>query len=243
MLFVEVSETVRTVGPIGFFYIPITAIMAFSVLYKAIKLKQKMLYIFFLTLLFTPTSWYPSQIGYIYWLFTQEALTYQTYVLMGTLGIPVAMLSWLYIYLTTIKTPLKKLVLSVYGIISIVFYVFLLYFLLIAPGAPIQNLIAMEKGPLDVDYQGIVLLYMIISVFTGVISGIHFSIVSMRSDSKLILWKGRFLLMSFIAFGIGAFGDAIITLLIFRVLLLISSVLFYIGFIMPNWMKRILSLK
>jgi hypothetical protein len=115
--------------------------------------------------------------------------------------------------------------------------------LLIAPGAPIQNLIATERGPLDVDYQGFVLLYMMISVLTAIISGIHFSIASMKIDSKEVQWKGRFLLISFIAFGIGAFGDAVVTLLIFRVLLLISSLFFYIGFIMPKWMKKILSLK
>jgi hypothetical protein len=52
MLFVEVSETVKAVGPIGFFYIPISLILAYIVLYKAIKLKQKMLYIFVLALFF-----------------------------------------------------------------------------------------------------------------------------------------------------------------------------------------------
>ncbi|MGQ4876831.1 MAG: hypothetical protein ACP6IY_22425 [Promethearchaeia archaeon] len=43
--------------------------------------------------MFTNSPWYPSQIGYIIWLITQEIITFRTYVLMGTVAIPIAILS------------------------------------------------------------------------------------------------------------------------------------------------------
>jgi hypothetical protein len=62
------------------------------------------------------------------------------------------------------------------------------------------------------------------------------------------MWKGYFLLFAFILFGISAIFDALIdmnalTLVIIRIILVISNLFFYIGFILPKWVMKILSIK
>ena len=69
-----------------------------------------------------------------------------------------------------------------------------------------------------------------------------------REEISEIRWKGRFLFIAFILFGISAIFDAIIEmettlLVIIRILLDFSSFFFYLGFILPSWCKKILSIK
>jgi hypothetical protein len=72
------------------------------------------------------------------------------------------------------------------------------------------------------------------------ISGILIARQSIRSEKPEIKLKGKFLLIAFILFVIGAFADAVllltvITLPIIRIILISSSVLFYFGFILPKF--------
>ena len=93
------------------------------------------------------------------------------------------------------------------------------------------------------------MVFLAISLLVSTITGNEFSIVSLRvKDSPIVRWKGRFLIISFNLFAIGAIGDGFITLtpvtlIIFRILMMISSTTYYIGFILPKWMRKLLSLK
>lgn len=197
----------------------------------------------------TGSPWWPSGVGYLYWLFTGNIIDYQIYVLIGTLGIGIAFLAWLDIYMSTMHPEKRNLVLGCFLIFSIIFYIYLIYFLFFDPRAPVHYMIGIKRNPLDIDYKGFILIYMAVSIIVGTSTGIHFSIYSLkRRENPEVRWKGRFLLISFILFAIGAIGDGLIelnpiTLITIRVILVISNILYYIGFIMPNWVKNILSLE
>ncbi len=93
------------------------------VLYKAIEKKDKRLFYFFLAVIFMMSGWYPSGFGYLYWLFTGNVFTYAVYVLIGTIFIPIAIISWLEIYLVTLHPKKKNIVLICMTILSIIFYI------------------------------------------------------------------------------------------------------------------------
>ncbi|MHA1196409.1 MAG: hypothetical protein ACTSRH_10750 [Promethearchaeota archaeon] len=242
MLFETLDPSTQINGLFGFIALPISLIMGISIFYKYFKLKDKILLIFAFAIMFTNSPWYPSQIGYIIWLITQEIITFRTYVLMGTVAVPIAILSWLYIYLTTIKPEKLKIVMYAYLIFSIIFYIYLFTFLYL-PGANTDVLIGEVEKPLDVNYRGFVFIYLSIAAISSMITGLHFSIKSTKEQSILVKWKGKILLLSFLLFGIGAFGDVIETLILFRILLVIAQILFYLGFMMPNFMKKILKIE
>lgn len=245
MLFVELDQTTVIMGGLSLIIFPIWLLMSGDVLYKAIKSKNKALFVFFLVLLTAPSPWIPVNFGYLYWSLTGNLLSYRAYILLGTVGVPISMMCWIYIYLSRIRPKYINLVLIPYGILSMFYYIYLFYFLYFVPGAPVESMIGIETRPLDITYRGLILVYMIIALMTGIVTGIHFSIVEMKNKEYPIdKWKGRFLLISFMFFGIGATADSafeltLIALVIFRVFLAFSVVFFYIGFIMPEWIRNI----
>jgi len=168
--------------------------------------------------------------------------------LLGTIFVPIAILTWLYIYLTTIKPAIRNHVLVVYGILSIIFEIYIIYFLFMAPGAPVKIMIGTfdnPDNPIDISYKGFILLYRAISILTASITGIHFSLRSMRSKDIEVMWKGRFLLLSFLLFACLALADVLllmtpILLVLLRVLLVMATIFFYLGFILPEWLKKLL---
>lgn len=247
MLFETLDDFTRLSGLLGLISVFIAWFYGAIVLYKAIKEKQKILYYFFFAVIFTMSPWYPSGLGYLYWLITGKLFEYPFYVLLGTIGVPFALYAWIQIYLPALH-PNKKEIFTI-GIIifSIVFYIYLLFFLFIAPGAPVEDIIGIKRNAIDIDYKGFVLVFLAFSLLVSTITGNEFSIASIKVKDPTIRWKGRFLILSFNLFAIGAIGDGFIpltpiTLIIFRSFMLLSSTFYYIGFIMPKWMKKILSL-
>ena len=248
MLFETLDDFTRLSGFLGLIALFIAWFYGAIVLYKAIKEKQKILYYFFFAVIFTMSPWYPSGLGYLYWLFTNKVFDYPFYVLLGTIGVPFALYAWLQIYLPALHPNKKKIFTAGIIIFSIVFYIYLLFFLFIAPGAPVKDIIGIKRNAIDIDYTGFVLVFLAFSLLVSTITGNEFSIASLKVKDPTIRWKGRFLILSFNLFAIGAIGDGFIpltptTLIIFRSFMLLSSTFYYIGFIMPKWMKKILSLE
>jgi hypothetical protein len=252
MFFQVLSDLAQISGLTALIAVSISFLLGFIVLIKYFKTKQVLIFNFFLCIIFTASPWYPSGLGYLYWIITGEFLTYQFYVLIGTVGIPIAILAWLNVYLSTINPKKKKLVLILYGIFSIFFELYLFYFLLLAPGAPIDSLLGIiidPANPMDIDYKGFVLIFLGLSILTACITGFHFAKKSMKKEeTPEIRWKGKFLLIAFLFFGISAIFDALIEmgpilLIIIRIILALAMFLFYLGFILPGWSRKLLSIK
>lgn len=71
------------------------------------------------------------------------------------------------------------------------------------------------------------------------VTGTIFARKSMSSEDPSIQWKGRFMLIAMISFAVGAFLDAVLTftpleLVLVRLLLISSSIEYYLGFFLPN---------
>ena len=87
--------------------------------------------------------------------------------------------------------------------------------------------------------SGILGLSAVILIF-----GFLLSIEALKSDEREMKLKGKILLIAFILFLIGGIMDTMefTTFLDFldRIILILSAILFYIGFILPDWIKKIL---
>jgi hypothetical protein len=75
-----------------------------------------------------------------------------------------------------------------------------------------------------------------------IITGIYFSLQSLKSSDEKVSWKGKFLLVAFILTTIGGILDLVPTpdLVIFikRTITITGSILFYLGFYLPQWVER-----
>jgi hypothetical protein len=250
MLFqIPLDELSQLSGIFAFLAVAITWLYGGIVLYKYIKTKQKTLFYFFFAIIFTMSPWYPSGLGYIYWLITRQEIIYPVYVLLGTIGVPIALLSWIQIYMPALHERQKGVVTWIIFCFSIVFYIYLFFFLFSAPGAPVNALIGIKESIIDISYLGLVLGFLAFSLLVSTITGNDFAIASIKEKNDPVLkWKGRFLLLSFNLFAIGGIGDGFIplspaTLIVFRTLLMLSSTFYYIGFILPGWTRKLLKIE
>ncbi|MFO8020250.1 MAG: hypothetical protein R6U96_16620 [Promethearchaeia archaeon] len=251
MIYAEYDQLAQVSGLTAFIALLIGFLLGSVVLYKSIKTREKVIFLFFLCVIFTLSPWFPSGGGYIYWLITDELITYQFYVILGTAGIPIAIIAWLYVYKFNIYPEKGNTLITIYILFSLIFELYLFYLTLLAPDAPVKGLLGIisSTNPTDIDYKGLVLVFLGVSIITACSTGLHFSIKSMKIEKNPELqWKGRFLFIAFILFGFSATMDAIIDmeiwlLLIVRTFLMLTIFFFYLGFILPKWVKSILSLK
>ena len=87
-------------------------------------------------------------------------------------------------------------------------------------------------------------IYLMFSVFLFLSTGLIFVAKSFQSEDKENRLRGVFLLIAFITFTIGAFLDIVTeltasTLVLARTFQIISAICFYIGFTMPNFVKKL----
>jgi hypothetical protein len=248
LLFIELDALSQLSGILGTITVAIAIFYGILVLIKAIQLKYRDLYYFFFAVIFTISPWFPSGFGYLYWLITKAAIPYPAYVLIGTLGVPIALFGWLQIYIPAVRPRLKYHLLIISAIFSGVYYIDVISLLFLVPGAPIMNLIGIKESVIDIEYKGYALIFLAFSLLISTVTGNDFAIKSIKSEDKLIKWKGRFLVLSFNFFAIGAIGDGFlplspVTLIVFRVFMVLASTFYYLGFILPNWLKKLLKIE
>jgi hypothetical protein len=76
------------------------------------------------------------------------------------------------------------------------------------------------------------------------ILGILFARDSLKADDPEVKLKGKLILLAYLSFFIGGLFDAgielgPIVLVLVRILLMSSAFEFYLGFILPDWFKKI----
>ena len=86
-------------------------------------------------------------------------------------------------------------------------------------------------------------LYLFLLIIVIFITGVIFAWKSLKSDNPEISLKGKFLLIAFISFTIGAILDALpilpISGVIARFILISSAIEYYIGFMLPDRIKKL----
>ena len=80
-------------------------------------------------------------------------------------------------------------------------------------------------------------------VTSYLISGINFALKTIELSTPEMELRGKLLLIAFPSFCIGAFLDALIptnaiTLIVFRLILISSAIEFYLGFTLPDFIKK-----
>ena len=245
MIFIDLSNEVQITGYITFIAGFILILLVLRILMQAIRKKNKQLYFLAITLLFVLSPWYPNFFGFVFWLLTRQLLTYEIYTILGTLFIPIAFFAWSYIYINLTHPKYLKKILIIDVLFSVFYEVFVLYFLFMAPKAPVDELL-LNIEPLKIDhiYNGFLIFFLVaMLIFTG-LSGIHFSLIAIKTDENPeIRWKGRFLLIAFVTFLVFATVDGLssdlLLITLSRIFLVFNCFCFYAGFILPEWLKKI----
>lgn len=249
MLFVELTQEMQISGILSFIHNIITIFISIIVLRRAVQTKRSMYYVLALFMLFSAAGYYQIGLNYFYWVLTNEIFVYELKVLIGTAAIGIATLLWLFIYFDMLYKKAKKVGLILYSIFVVIFYIYLIYFLFIAPGAPVVAFIGTDIFPYEVNYSAFVFIAFISSLIITTITTYHLAIKIMRDKGNSELqWRGRFLAIGITLIMLSAMLDVgapdiaplIITI---RVVGIIAIFFIYLGFVPPNWVKRYLKIE
>ena len=190
------------------------------------------------------TPWIPNIITFIMVLAIGGAIDIAIYVVIGIAFLPIAITIGLIAFLKVL--PLSKRNKKIFFIIdvsaNIAYEIYFFVFLFID-----LSFIASYQEVFIMDWSIPSQIYFIFSLIVFLLVGIPFSRISLRSEDPDIHMKGRFLLIAFLSFTIGTVLDFAlpnpITYLIARIILLSSSLEFYIGLVLPKWVKKLLKME
>jgi hypothetical protein len=224
-------------GTFSLIFVIVSLIVGLFIASRYLQIKNRTLLLVGITWIGLTTPWLPSTISFIVYLITSTGLTPIMYFTIGNIASPLILVIWILAFTDLRFKNRQKLLVIIYSIIGIAYEVYLVYFLVVDP-----NIIGDLTGIFDVTYKGIVLLFAMFIVINVLVTGVLFGQQSLRSKDSTIRLKGKFLIIAFISWGIGAIMDAalplnIFTLTIARVILISSAIEFYIGFILPRFIK------
>ena len=226
-------------GTFSLIFVIVSLLVGLFIASKYFQYKNRTLLLVGITWIGLTTPWLPSTISFIVYLATSSGLTPVIYFTIGNIASPLILVIWIFAFTDLKFKGRQKLLIWIYSIIGVAYEVYLVFFLVTNPAV-----IGELTGIFDVTYKGVVLIFALFIVVNLLITGILFGRESLRSKDPTLRLKGKFLIVAFISWCIGAIMDAalplnIVTLTIARIILISSAFEFYIGFILPRFIKEL----
>ena len=240
MAFTDLSYLDLLRGSLSLAFIIVALIIGIRIILKYFKYKNKVFVSVSLTWIFLSASWWWPSFNFLTIGLFGFGLSNLSYLILANFFIPLAILFWIYSFSSLNLQNKNKLIVVILGVISVSYEILLFILLFINP-----DLIGVEITPGIISRTPLTLGFALFAILLAFVTGIIFAISSIKSEDPKIRWKGRFLLIAFIFFTLGALFDSIswtnpIIVVIIRLLLITSSFAYYFGFFLPekmaNWL-------
>jgi len=181
---------------------------------------------------------YAAAVSFILALNTGKGLPIGTYVFLATWSSPVMTIFLMASFTELVYKKRQKQLVLIVSIITILVEVYIIYYCIVDP-----TVLGEMMGIIDITLKGFIRIYFILAIVYILIIAILFTRESLKSDKPETRFKGKTIFIAFIFYVIGAVFDSalatnIFTLLLTRSLFITCMILFYIGFITPNWIKK-----
>jgi hypothetical protein len=207
--------------------------------YRANKNKN-FLYVGFAWILFC-SGWWGTTTSFIIALFTNtDGCPFESIMLINFIPLPFGVILWLYAFTNFMYKRLQKPIITSFVCLLVIFEAVFISMIILDPVAIGVKINAVDTRTYNPIFYGF-LLVVIISVL---ITGILFAREMLKMDDPEMKLKAKLMFVAWPLFGIGGFLDAglplsFTILIITRIMLFTSAILFYGGFILPNWMKTL----
>ena len=168
-----------------------------------------------------------------------QGLTPELFFLCNFTLIPLTGFFYIVAMTDLIYTQYQKHFIAIELIFTGSFEIFCIYNIFTNP-----SLIISKPSPISIIYSIYLILFIFVLTLVILIFGFLLSIETLKAHEPEMRLKGKILLIAFVLFLIGGVMDTMefTTFLDFidRIILIISAIMFYIGFILPEWVKKIL---
>lgn len=227
-------------GSFSLIFAIISIFVGLRILFKYFEYKRRELILVGISWIGIASPWIPDSINFIMILGFSSILTEEAYLIIGNVFMPLIIICWLIVITDFLYKARQKLILILCLIWTVIFEIIFFTLLFID-----STLVGTFLGPFHVEFGDFITFTLLFTIVILLISGLLFARESLKSEDKEIKLKGKFLIVAFLSFTIGAILDSSISLIpitvvITRLILISSSIEFYIGFILPKWVKKFL---
>ena len=230
-------------GIIGLLAIIISFYVSIRILLRGYEVREKNLILVGITGIFTSEPWWASIINFVLIAFTGIELPDPVGHFIGIVFQPIGIFTWLFAVTNLLNVDKQKLVLALFGIYSIIFE--MTFLIIFAHDPPLSGTFFGIHSALIP--TGFMFTFLIIIVTTGML----FARESLKAEDKEIITKGKLIAFAFVTYAIAATIDGFMLMFdlfsllapINRIILISSAFGFYGGFLLPDWMKKLLNKK
>ncbi len=227
-------------GFIGITQLTLNFILGLRIVSKYYTFKRIELITIGFMLVFLTSPWWGSGLSFLSLLFFNVNLSDTAYIVISYGLIPITSLLWMYSFGLLVYPHARRKIFFVYLAFNLVYLIIFFYLLNISP-----SLLAIRVSELDSETQLFVSSFVLITLAISLITNFLFMKNSLLSEDPRVRWKGKIIFMALSIYVIGAILDSVvsltpITLIITRTILMLASVLSYIGWILPERIARIL---
>lgn len=229
----------------GFFTlirIAITITFGLIIMSKYYSNRRKEYFLIGLSSIIATSPWWGSSFSFLSIVFLDFEMGTFWFLFINNVFTPIAAVSWIYALSILICPTRKKMLVSLYSIICILFEILIITFLFIAP-----EMIGTKISALNSNIGVFSLLISIFFLLTIVITMSVFIWKSLQFEDQRIIWKARFLLLHIITFVVAAIMELLLplTLLaitIVRLVQISGAIEGYLGWLLPekisNWLIK-----
>jgi len=220
-------------GLFSLLFVIFSLIIGLKIALKYREHKQRTLILVGITWIVMSKPWWGSSISFLVYLYNGVGISIFWYVLINFSFISLVIIVWLVALNDLTKIGQFKVIMSAFIIYAVIFEVLILYFLITD-----VSVLGVLVDPVNIDLGLFLIVYLLIDLVIFIISGFYFAFKSLQSDKPEIKLKGRFLLLAFLIYLIGAALETVLSVPPFRLILVLSAIMFYIGFMMPEMVKK-----
>lgn len=221
-------------------YVVISWILALSILSKYSKFRVRELLLVGIAWVGIAMPWTSDAISFIMIMTIGEPLNPYVKVTIELTFLPIALVLWLIAFTDLLYKNQQKLILTISIILGALFEIIFFYALFTD-----FSLIGEYTPPLKIDYTLPIYLFLILFLGMFLITGLLMGKECLKSENKEIVLKGKFLIVAFLSFLLGAMLDIILPLhpvgiMVNRLILISSAIEYYIGFTLPEFVKKLI---
>ncbi len=234
MVLFQLSPTIVLNGIFSILVVVVFLIVGVSIITKYRKHRDITYILTGLSWIGISEPWWPSSLGFIVALYNDVGLNAQTYLILNHMFLPIFLTFWLIVVTKLINFQRRGVVLVIHLIISVILVITEVFFYITD-----ISMIGVVLSPVDVDFGIVAIIFNLYILIVFVITGLIFAYKTYKIGDPQTKLRGVFLLLAILLFLIGAILEIIITLPQNRIILFVSAICFYIGFIMPERVKKI----
>jgi hypothetical protein len=184
--------------------------------------------------------WSGSSISFLMIVLMGKGLSAVPYFFISLSWMVITLFFWMWTMTEVMFKGKQKIILSLYAMIGLIFEIYFIYYLIID-----YSIIGeLSANSLDATYHGLTRIFTLFAIITVAFTLLWFIRDSLYIEEPEIKLKAKFLLIGIISFVFGALADAfiplnIVTIFIIRMILVFASVEFYIGWNLPESIKKL----